>query len=58
VLATLAGLRERLARVEQEVAELRAAVAPAPDAGVEPTSPRPHPGPEAATQERPSQEWA
>jgi hypothetical protein len=58
VLATLAGLRERLARVEQEVAELRGAVATAPAAGAEPTSPRPHHDPEPATQERPSQEWA
>jgi uncharacterized protein YceH (UPF0502 family) len=58
VLATLAGLRERLARVEREVAELRVAVATAPAAGAEPASPHPHPGPEATTQEQPSQEWA
>jgi uncharacterized protein YceH (UPF0502 family) len=58
LLATIAGLRERLARVEQEVAELRAAVATAPAAAVQPPSPRPHPGPEAATPDRPRQEWA
>jgi uncharacterized protein YceH (UPF0502 family) len=58
VLATLAGLRERLARVEQEVAELRAAVGPAPASAAEPTSPHPLPDPQPASQERPSQEWA
>jgi uncharacterized protein len=58
VLATLAGLGERLAQVEREVAELRAAVATAPPAGLQPTSPRPHPDPEPAAQERRGEEWA
>jgi uncharacterized protein YceH (UPF0502 family) len=58
LLAAIAGLRERLARVEREVAELRAAVATAPGAGAQPPSPHPHPGPEAAMQDQPRQEWA
>jgi uncharacterized protein YceH (UPF0502 family) len=57
LLATLTSLGERLLKVEQEVAELRAALA-APAAGGRPNSSGPRPGPEPALQDRPSQEWS
>jgi uncharacterized protein YceH (UPF0502 family) len=56
VLGTLTSLGERLVRVEQEVAELRAALA-AQAAGSQPSSARPQPGPEPASPDRPSQGW-
>jgi uncharacterized protein len=56
LIASLAGLQERLARLEREVAELRTALARR-DSAAEAAARPAQPGPEAALRGQASQEW-